>query len=163
MKNKIIYFASLILLAACHQDNKQTSSTQQDTAEVQKSLVKPAQIAETPWSAKLDTATQKFKMTPSALVQTEDLDPENVCKALNTKYPEIIAQYVKQSTDTLFVKIPDATYLTQSAGNTGAEIYMAEATYSFTQIPGVNFVNFNFEEGDHAAPGTFKRGDFDFK
>lgn len=162
MKNKFIYFASLILLAACHQDSKQTSSTQQDTLVAEKPAAKPAQIAEAPWSAKLDTVTQKFKMTPSAMVNTQDLDPDNVCKALNAKYPEIIAHFVRQSTDTVFVKIPDATYLTQSAGSTGAEIYMAEATYSFTQIPGVNFVNFDFAEGDHAAPGTFKRGDFDF-
>lgn len=162
MKNKIIFFASLILLAACHQDSKNTSSNQ-DTVVAQKSEAKPDQITEIPWRAKLDTNTQKFTMTPSAVVDTKDLDPENVCKALNAKYPEIIAKFVKQSTDTLFVKIPDATYLTQSAGSTGAEIYMAEATYSFTQIPGVNFVNFSFEEGDHAAPGTFKRGDFDFK
>lgn len=162
MKRKTIYFASLILLAACHQDTKNAATQQKDTVVAQKTRTKPAEIAETPWSAKLDTTTQKFTMTPSTAVNMQDLNPENVCKALNKKYPEIIAQFVKQSTDTIFVKISDATYLTQSSGSMGAEIYMAEATYSFTQIPGVNFVNFDFEEGDHAAPGTFKREDFAF-
>lgn len=163
MKKKLIYFVSFILLVACHQDGKKNTSSTPDSIAEQKSVSKPAVIAETPWIAKLDTTTQKFKMTPSTEVKTQDLDPENVCRALNAKYPEIITKFVRQSTDTVFVKIPEATYLTQSGGNMGAEIFMAEATYSFTQIPGVNFVNFDFQEGDHATPGTFKRGDFDFQ
>jgi hypothetical protein len=40
-------------------------------------------------------------------------------------------------------------------------IFLAEATFALTEIEGIKAVNFNFQEGDHAAPGTYTRNDFD--
>ena len=102
-------------------------------------------------------------MQKSDMVKIEDLDINNVAEAINRKYSEIHIASQSQSNDTVFVNIPNATYLTQQSGNMGSEIYMAETTYSFTEIPGVKFVKFNFKEGDHATPGTFKREDFNLK
>ncbi|MBU2046474.1 MAG: hypothetical protein KJ712_07080 [Bacteroidetes bacterium] len=164
MKRKTVYLFAIILFVGCTQDNQKTASEaeQEKVVPLTKETSKPAQIAETPWSVKVDSATQKIHIQPSSLVDNKDLDAENVTKSLNKKYPEIRMVFLKQQTDTIFDKIPEATYMTRESGDMGSKIYMAEATYSFTQISGVNFVNFDFEEGDHASPGTYQRKDFVF-
>jgi len=37
---------------------------------------------------------------------------------------------------------------------------MATATYTLTEAKGINYVDFDFEEGDHAVPGTYSRESF---
>ncbi|OAQ38070.1 hypothetical protein A5893_14790 [Pedobacter psychrophilus] len=152
------------MFSACNSDNKQTDN-EIDSSNVMHYSVKekPAQIADVPWAAELDSTSQKISMQKSDMVKSEDLDINNVAEAINRKYPEIHIASQNQSNDTVYVNIPDATYLTQQSGNMGSEIFMAETTYSFTEIPGVKFVHFNFKEGDHATPGTFKREDFNLK
>lgn len=102
-------------------------------------------------------------MTKTEGINDNDLNLANVTESLNRKYQEIILSDPRQSNDTVFVKINDANYLTQGSGTMGAEIYLAEVTYSFTQIPGVGYVNYDFKVGDHASPGTFTRANFKFK
>jgi len=168
MKQQSRYFFSAVVLAtmfiACNQNNKQSENEKDSSKVMHYSLKdKPAQIADVPWAAELDSNSQKISMQKSDLVKNEDLDINNVAEAINRKYPEIHITSQNQSNDTVYLKIPNATYLTQQSGNMGSEIFMAETTYSFTEIPGVRFVNFNFKVGDHATPGTFKREDFNLK
>ena len=61
---------------------------------------------------------------------------------------------------TAFVKIFDSGRLTQGLGSTGAKEYLAQVTFSLTSVPGIHSVEFDFEEGDHAAPGTYERQRF---
>jgi len=68
--------------------------------------------------------------------------------------------FVKTSGDTVYLKIPDPMYLTQQMGSSGPTIYLAQAVYSLTEVPGIKYVNLDFEEGDHASPGTFNRDSF---
>lgn len=148
----------LFSIIACNQDTKETDQVvEQETL-----ITKPVEIADVPWMAVVDSATQNIKMVPSNLVKTTDLNPSNVIGSLSSKYPETKIVFQRQQNDTVFVDIPNATYLTQSNGSMGAKIFMAEVVYSFTQIPGIKFVNFSFKEGDHASPGTFSRLDFTF-
>ena len=163
---KLLYLALIVVsVSACTQDVKETNETN-ETNEVNNVLAmevaKPAEIADVPWMAVVDSATQQITMQQSDLVKTENLSPDNIIIALGSKYPELKVVLQKQQSDTIFVEIPNATYLTQSIGSMGAKIFMAEVVYSFTQIPGVKFVNFSFKEGDHASPGTFSRIDFPF-
>jgi len=58
------------------------------------------------------------------------------------------------------VEIINAEYLTQRMGTSGAQNYLAAATYSLTETPGVRGVDFIFREGDHAAPGVYTRESF---
>ena len=62
--------------------------------------------------------------------------------------------------NTAFVKILDSGRLTQGLGSAGAQEYLAQVTFSLTSAPGIKSVNFDFEEGDHAAPGMFDRQHF---
>lgn len=160
---KFLYLALIIFsVSSCTQDVKETNET--NTMEPESAMVdaKPAEIADVPWMAVVDSATQKISMKQSDLVKTENLSTNNVIIALGSKYPELKIVLQNQRGDTIFVEIPNASYLTQSIGNMGAKIFMAEVVYSFTQIPGTQFVNFSFKEGDHASPGTFSRIDFPF-
>lgn len=78
-------------------------------------------------------------------------------EALNTKYPEINIRMGDQRSDTLDVFIDDATHLTQGMGSAGANSYLAEATYAFSELDSVNVVNFIFKTGDHATSGPYTR------
>lgn len=58
------------------------------------------------------------------------------------------------------VEIVNAEYLTQRMGTTGAEHFLAVATFTLTEHDDIKFVNFIFREGDHAAPGLYSRKRF---
>ena len=58
------------------------------------------------------------------------------------------------------VEIINARYLTQRMGSTGADAFLAEATFTITEHPGIDMVYFQFEEGDHASPGLYSRENF---
>jgi hypothetical protein len=51
-------------------------------------------------------------------------------------------------------------YLTQDRGSSGAQDYLAEVTFTLTENPGIKSVNFIFQAGDHAMPGTYSRENF---
>lgn len=161
MRKNILYFLVVIALFACN--NQAKNQSEDETVVENTETIKPAQIADIPWAAVLDSGSQKINMKLTSGIKTDDLSVENVTESINRKYPEIIiAPTPSQSNDTLYVKIADANYLTQAAGTMGAQIYLSESTYSFTQIPGINFVNFDFKVGDHALPGTYTRKSFEF-
>jgi hypothetical protein len=90
----------------------------------------------------------------------DTLSPEKIVQYLNDNWPHVQLVIVRISGDTLYVKIPQSTYLTQQMGSSGPATYIAEAVYNLTEIPGIHYVNFDFEEGDHAQPGTFNRDSF---
>ena len=160
---KFLYLAFIVFfISSCTQDVKETNETNKMEPVSAMEDAKPAEIADVPWMAVVDSATQQITMQQSDLVKTENLSPENIIIALASKYPELKIVLKQQQGDTIFVEIPNASYLTQSIGNMGAKIFMAEGVYSFTQIPGNQFVNFSFKEGDHASPGTFSRINFPF-
>jgi len=58
------------------------------------------------------------------------------------------------------VEVLNAEYLTQRMGTSGAQNYLAAATYSLTETPGVRGVDFIFAAGDHAMPGVYSRENF---
>lgn len=59
------------------------------------------------------------------------------------------------------VSIVNSEYLTRRMGSAGAQDYLAAATYTITECPMVNRVDFLFPQGEHAAPGTYDRKSFD--
>jgi hypothetical protein len=61
---------------------------------------------------------------------------------------------------TASVEIINAEYVTQRMGSSGAQAYLASITFTLTENPQIKKVNFIFEEGDHAMPGTYSREDF---
>lgn len=104
-----------------------------------------------------DPENEKLKK-PEAKLDT--VSSTNLVQLLNKSYPDVQMDLLKISHDTMYVKIPDSKKLTQQMGSTGAQNYLASATYTLTEHKNVKYVNFNMKEGDHAGPGVFSREDF---
>ncbi|UKN03457.1 hypothetical protein K6119_08015 [Paracrocinitomix mangrovi] len=91
----------------------------------------------------------------------ESLHLDQILEIQNSNYDnKVFLEYSKKSNDAIFVKIQDSKFLTQRMGSTGAYEYMVSATFNLTELPDINFVNFDFEIGDHASPGTYNRNHF---
>lgn len=155
----LIPFLLVILLFSCVNDRKDKNTGHNTETTFSK---KPDTLKNIPWSAELDTNTQVFTLVKNESINTQDLDSSNILKAINSTYPESPIVWDKKSGDTAYVKIPNSTFLTQQSGTLGAKVFLAESTYSITEIPGINVVNFNFKIGDHATPGSYTRKDFNF-
>ena len=158
---KSIILIGMIALFGCNQDIKDTSET--DSASVENEILdNSTEIADVPYYAELDSSSQNFTLIKSDLVDQNDFTPVNLKNALNRKYPEIIISETRISNDTIYVTIPNAKHLTQGIGSMGAKIYMTESTHSFTDLPNIRYVKYNFNVGDHAYPGVYTKEDFKF-
>lgn len=150
------------LFFACTNDRKEQKVVTDTTALQHEGTISSEILSDIPWTAALDTNTQQYTMIKNKLIEGEVLGVTNVLEAINRKYPENKLVLERQNADTVFVKVEDASYLTQSSGSTGARVFLAESTYSLTEIPSVRVVFFNFKIGDHATPGAYTRKSFDF-
>ncbi len=146
MKNfLLIILASLLLFACGGNSSKQPEPEEADT------------VALYSWEALLNDSTGKMEMKKIEPGGPDSTDAPSMIAYLNSRNPNVQLQWVKISGDTLYVSIPEATYLTQQMGSTGPSLFFAEAVYNLTEIPGIRFVSFDFEEGDHASPGVLSR------
>lgn len=85
----------------------------------------------------------------------------DLIQVMNIQYKDMVSiELVEQVQDSVFVRIDSATYLTQQMGSTGARAYMAEVTYTLTEADHIQYVIFDFTEGDHAGPGVYTRESF---
>jgi len=110
------------------------------------------------WSSEFDN--KGLLMTKARPLPDDSLTVANIIQLQNDLYPEIQVRFDRLSNDTIFVDIPNSTYLTQQTGSSGPEGYFAELTYNLTELKNINYVNIRFKKGDHAEPGTFSRTDF---
>jgi hypothetical protein len=58
------------------------------------------------------------------------------------------------------VEVINDEYLTQRMGSTGADEFLAVATFTLTEYDHIKSVRFIFKEGDHAVPGLYSRENF---
>ncbi len=112
------------------------------------------------WRSDLNDSTGKLIMMQDNMIIVDSLAPADIIGFLNEQFPRVQLAYERTSNDTIFIRIPDAMYLTQQMGSSGPVMFFAAAVYNLTELPGIRWVNFDFEEGDHASPGTFGRDDF---
>jgi hypothetical protein len=113
------------------------------------------------WNMEIDSATQKFKIEPLRTVMVDTITPALLIKNLNGIWGHVQAEVSNTRNDTIVIKIPNSTYLTQQMGSSGPLMYLGSTTYTLTELKGINYVRFDFKEGDHAAPGTYCKADFD--
>lgn len=112
------------------------------------------------WTADLNDSSGRLEMKKNDTATLDSFSISSVITFLNKTYPNIILEFVRSSHDTIFLKIPESNYLTQQMGSTGPTMYFATAVYNLTEVPGFRFVDFSFEEGDHASPATLNRDSF---
>jgi hypothetical protein len=151
MKLLSILVISSLLFVSCNNKSDQPGADD-DTANLDQTLYS--------WQAALNDSTGRLEMKKMETAGPDTLAAQPVINFINTSYPNIRLELVKTSGDTIYIKIPDAMYLTQQMGSTGPTLYFANAVYNLTEIPGITHVDFDFEEGDHASPGTLNRASF---
>lgn len=106
-----------------------------------------------------DGGKEKLKAPKDSVLST--LTAAQLVQALNTSYPDVQLQFNTISHDTMYVSIPNSTYMSNQMGSTGAYNYMATAVFNLTELKNIQYIRFDFEEGSHAGPGVFSRSDFD--
>lgn len=162
---KLALLVAILAFSSCLSDSDRPPGTTPPTADRDTTIMEPngrTASSQLPWSVDINPETQLSEMRRSGSLKSQDLTPADIVSAINLKYPDIQLVWIKSEGSTAYVEIPDATFLTQRSGSEGAQVYLAEVTYSFTELKGIEKVNFNFAEGDHAVPGTYKREDFSF-
>jgi hypothetical protein len=118
------------------------------------------------WLPTLNDSTGNLQMVRLSPIIGDSLNPRSIISFLNktdlgneTSH-KIYLTLVKTSNDTIYLKIKNSFPLTQSIGTTGAMLYIAGVTYNLTELKTIKYVNLDFEEGDHAVPGTYSRDSF---
>lgn len=158
----IFFFASLV---SCHSNDKTVSNVDVQTTDT---------VYDTPVSAGTDSLlhlknesllwqvsdSNGLKLHKPLSAGIDTMSVNKIIDLINDNFDSIHVEYIKTSNDTVYVHIPHSEMLTDRIGNTGAEIFMASATYSITEAKGIRYVNFNFREGDHASPSVYSRDEF---
>jgi hypothetical protein len=104
--------------------------------------------------------SNRLKLKKPKELGIDTMSVMHIIQLINSNYDSIHLEYIKISHDTIYVHIPNSEMLTERIGSTGAEMFMASTTYSLTELKGIKYVNFDFIEGDHAAPGVYDRSYF---
>ena len=110
------------------------------------------------WTVEFDTISSNFYMKETNSVKSRTLN--QVIEMLNEQNPQIQIELGKTSNDTAYVIIENSDFLTQQCGTAGADSYLASVIYNLTEFKNIERVNFDFELGDHAVPGTYSKKDF---
>ena len=164
MRKKYVYILILVVFCAACQSDKPVEQQSQSAAktETPSSAIKNAdKTLDVPWIAVYNDSTQLLEMKKNPVGNAANLNQQDIIDALNLKYPEIKLEAVSIADKKLVLNIADATHLTRELGSAGARSYLAEATYSLTEIKGIDAIDFRFAQGDHASPGIFTRKSFE--
>jgi len=160
MKNVFSCVLAILLLANCR--NEKSGEQQNIQAETPPPVSSDAEkTLDVPWIAEFNDSTQLLEIKKNPVAHPENLTEQDIIDALNLKFPEIKLEAVTHKGNIAIVQITNATYLTEEMGSTGAQAYLAEATYSLTEIKGISAVDFRFTAGDHATPGILTRESFE--
>lgn len=163
MKNYIaVLFISVAVVSACNNGEKQTPRNDNagDTAKAKQLVLDITKDKHYLWEININDSSGALKLTRAEPVEEDSLTASFVISKLNKRYPDIHIEYTRISGDTIFVRIPKSAKLTRQMGSTGADSYMAEATYNLSELKNVNYVNFDFKKGEHAEPGVYTKTDF---
>lgn len=166
MRIKVIFIGLLVLVllgVGCNRSSQQEDTTQ---GEPDTLLVDSTQLHENTfvyrptdalWEYQLDTTTNDFKPVKLREITADSLTAQGVETIVNNTWPNVQVNYLQTSGDTVYIEIPESMVLTQQMGTAGAKQFLVSTTYSFTELPNVQYIAFDFEEGDHAVPGVYSR------
>ena len=157
MKISKFLILAIVFAASCQSEPGKTAASRQEAEYMdhEKTLV-------VPWNVQINDSTHIMEIRREPAADMTNLQPADIVDALNLKYPETKLAWIKLDGSKAYVTITDATFLTQRSGSEGARAYLAEVTYSLTELEGIKAVQFTFKEGDHARPGVYTRSDFRF-
>lgn len=162
----IVFAISMVLLLSCNQGNKEKNVT--PDVEIADTVFESSTTATEDSNLYVKNKsllwqvddTKGLKLQKPAVPGIDTMSAKNLIQLINNNNDSIHLDYIKTSHDTIYVHIPHSEMLTERIGSTGAEMYMASATWSLTELKGIKYVNYDFQEGDHASPGVYNRNNF---
>jgi len=164
MRNLLPFFG-LLLLFSCNNQGSENDNVANDTIffkpdSTYLSIEDPVQFKNLIWLPVFDSLKGDVVLKQQRQVNTDTLTAEKLIKEINASWDGIKLEFRKISHDTIYVAIPESAVLTQQMGSSGAFSYISSTTYILTELKSIKYVDFDFLEGDHLAPGTMKRSDF---
>lgn len=152
---KTLLLASLLFFLACNNEDSNNNANQpvsNDTLAFGENANDTLYF----WNVDNENGTRK-----KVLVQPiEHPNTQAIVNGINMVYPDVLLELTKTSNDTLYLTIPQSEKLTQQMGSAGAAQYFATACINLFVLPHINYVHFDFKEGDHARPDTYSRDQF---
>lgn len=153
---KFIILAAIAILSSCN-NNSSGEPLEEDTLLVEEFASPEEKLL---WIPVYDTLTGDFKLQQQRNFRADTLKAEALVDDINAAWENVKLVFKKISHDTIYVGIPESDFLTQRMGSAGAASYVSSTTFILTELPGIRFVNYDFQEGDHLSPGTLGRNDF---
>lgn len=162
---KLFIFSGLIFMFSCNDNTPDSVVETTDTTFIAMdsgayTIEEPVTFKNLIWVPVYDSAKGDYSLKQQRTVSPDTLTAEKLINEINASWDGIKMELKKISHDTVFVAIPKSEVLTQQMGSSGANSYLFSSTFILTELPKVKFVNYDFREGDHLAPGTYKRTDF---
>ena len=151
----IAAFAAIIMFACTGPDKPADAAAADSTAAEQTIIDQPDTVLFWTVDDYNKTKSQVYKDT------VEVTDPKSVVNGINSIYPDIHLEYIKQSNDTVYATIDSAFSFTNDMGSSGASEYLSTVVVNLTTLKNVNYVNLDFPEGSHASPGVFAKSAFE--
>ena len=152
-----LFLLGVLLAFSCNNSGSSAENNTEDTISVDEDVFPGGKLI---WIAEYDTLKHQFFLKKQQPLNSDTLSTENLISGINAGWENVKLVFKKVSNDTLYVSIPDSDFLTERMGSAGAEAYLASTTYNLTELKGIKFINYEFEEGDHLSPGVFGRDDF---
>lgn len=150
---------SLLVITSLFACNNQAAEEKQETDTLSEDEITVAGD-KLVWTTAYDSLSGNYLLKQQRQADADRLTAQELIAGINASRENVRMELIKISNDTIYVAIPNSEFLTQRMGSAGAAEYMAVSTYNLTELKNIHFVNYAFEEGDHAAPGTFSREDF---
>jgi hypothetical protein len=154
---QLLFLFSLMVIFSCN-NNASKDAIEEDTTYTEEEFASPEERLL--WAPVYDTITGDFKLQKQREFSADTLKPESLISDINGAWENVKLVFKKISHDTIYVEIPNSEFLTQRMGSSGPASYISSTTFILTELPGIRFVNYDFEEGDHLSPGTMTRADF---
>lgn len=139
-------FAAFLFLPSCRMGGEEEIASEDSVI-----IEAPANNILPYWGVDILNKTMKR----DSMANWNNLNVDSLVSGLNERNPEIRLEKTGQRGDTVFLHIHDAIFLTEELGSSGARQYLADVVINLTAVPGINFVSFDFQEGDHASPGLY--------
>ena len=151
---KYLSIACIVLLAACNSGSNKKGADAEDTTGSENIAYDITPV----WTYEYDSVSGDSHLKKLRELTNEERSAGTLIAIASGG--EVQLKLIRVSGDTMYVTIPDSKVLTQQMGSTGATQFMATATYTLTEMSGVKYIHFDFQEGDHAEPGTYSRENF---
>lgn len=158
MKSKnLLILISVVFFFSCNSTTQDQPLTVYDTLYNVKDSAMLHRPDRSIWTMEYDSILKRDRMIQIRKVSSDTLTPEKLITILNDAWPDVHMDLKRIGHDTIYITIPDSHVLTGQMGTTGSNHYMSATIYTLTELKGIKWVNFDFEEGDHAIPGTYGR------